>query len=80
MSKIAPIGEIARHEDIYKKIFQTEATASCQSPEVEACQVYLSNCKEANLATAKCGEEQKELRSRDGRVGDLLDFEVLESQ
>lgn len=30
------------------------------------CQVYLKNCKEANLATAKCGEEQKVMRSRDG--------------
>ena len=65
MSKNAQGSKEARHHTIQKNIPGRDSN-QCQSPEVEASQVYLKNCKEANLVTAKCGEEQKTMRSGDG--------------
>lgn len=40
-----------------------------KSPEVDAFQVYLKSCQEANLAAAKCGEETKGAEVKRQRSG-----------
>lgn len=70
--KNAQAGGVSKTCRSIQKTIPGRGNSQYQSPEVDVCLVYLKNCTEANLATVKCGEEQKELRSRDGGVGSWL--------
>lgn len=67
----AQAGEVSKTWRSIQKTIPGRGSSQYQSPEVDACMVYLKTCTEANLAIVKCGKETEGAEVKRWRSGKL---------